>query len=146
MKKLEKLPKDALVVACDSRRALFLRNTGTTMNPELVTEHHMDAPPNPANRDQQSDRPGRLPDQKVGGGKGPVSAMEQSDWQARNEEEFATKVAADNRSTRHAPRATYVYLVPSTMCRLLLLCFIGRVVCYLTCVADVSCVMYNWEL
>ena len=115
MKKIEKLPKDALVVACDSHRALFLRNAGTTMKPELVTEHHMDAPPNPANRDQQSDRPGRMSDQKIGGGKGPVSAMEQSDWQKRNEEQFAADVAAKLEAMhRKTPLETIVLAAPPT--------------------------------
>ena len=95
MAKLHKLPKDALVVVCDSRKALFLRNAGTPMSPKLVTERHVDAPSNPANREQQADRPGRMPDQKAGGTSGgPKSAMEQTDWHARNEERFAGDVAA----------------------------------------------------
>jgi len=58
---LSKIPKDLVILVCDSRKALILKNAGSPMQPELeITEHFEPADDLIGNID--SDRPGRRPD------------------------------------------------------------------------------------
>jgi protein required for attachment to host cells len=92
---LDKLPRDALTLICDARKALFLRNIGTPFAPVLEVEEVLEAPENPPNHVQEADRPGRRIDRTAAGaGSGPRSAMEPADPHARAEERFARDVAA----------------------------------------------------
>ncbi len=91
MKKLEKMATGTVVVACDARKALVLRNTGPALKPRLVTEKVMEAADHGAA--EYADRPGRRPDQ-TGAGKGPRSAMEQPDVGRQAAERFAGEVIA----------------------------------------------------
>jgi protein required for attachment to host cells len=91
------IPRAALVVVSDGRRARFLRNRGTPVHPELILEHALDSE-NPPTREQGTDRPGRY--------KSPDgvsrSAMEQTDWHEQAEERFAAEVADTLYRMEHA--------------------------------------------
>ena len=83
-----RIPHDAWVVVCDSRKALFLRNEGNEAVPKLKVERTSEAPENPTAAQQGTDRPGRS--QNV---VGPTSAVDQTDWHAQAEAEFAATTA-----------------------------------------------------
>lgn len=82
-----RIPKGALVLVGDGRKALFLRNTGNAENVQLVTERVLEQS-NPATREQGTDRPGRYL-----GADGSRSALEATDWHQLAEERFATEIA-----------------------------------------------------
>jgi protein required for attachment to host cells len=54
-----KIPHNALVFVGDGRKALFLRNDGDAIAPNLRTEKVFEDA-NPSTHDQGSDRPGRV--------------------------------------------------------------------------------------
>lgn len=78
------LPHDAWVVVCDARKALFLRNEGDAIFPNLKVEQANEAPANPRNAEWVTDRPGRT--QNV---TGPTSATGAADHHALAEAQFA---------------------------------------------------------
>lgn len=82
------IPSNALVLVGDGRRALFLRNRGTPVNPDFVVEHQLEQD-NPATRDQGTDRPGRKP----GSDGVSRSAVGDTDWHHRAEQRFAGVIA-----------------------------------------------------
>jgi protein required for attachment to host cells len=82
------ISSNALVLVSDGRRALLLRNQGTPVNPELITEQAIDRD-NPATRDQGTDKPGRM----HGTDGVSRSAIEQTDWHTQQEERFAAELA-----------------------------------------------------
>jgi protein required for attachment to host cells len=82
------IPNEALVLVGDGRKALFLRNRGTQANPELVLEHEIEQD-NPPTREQGTDRPGRKP----GNDGVSRSAIEETDWHQRAEQQFAANLA-----------------------------------------------------
>jgi protein required for attachment to host cells len=93
------IPRNALVLVGDGRKALFLRNKGTPRDVELIVErelHHE----NPATRDQGSDRPGRKP----GADGVSQSAIEQTDWHDQAEERFAAEIADTLYEMEHAQK------------------------------------------
>ncbi|TGQ46019.1 MULTISPECIES: host attachment family protein [unclassified Mesorhizobium] len=76
------------IVVADGEKALFLRNEGGALNPNLEVVQEMEQE-NPATRHQGSDRPGRYSD-------GPSvhrSAVEDTDWHRLGKERFAEKIA-----------------------------------------------------
>lgn len=83
-----RIPHDAWIVVCDGRKALFLRNEGNEAVPNLKVERTSEAPENPTAAQQGTDKPGRS--QNV---VGPTSAVDQTDWHARAEAEFAAITA-----------------------------------------------------
>lgn len=83
-----RIPRGTLVIVCDARKALLLRNARGATAPYLELERMIEAPPNPASAAQGSDRPGRT--QNV---IGPTSAMETTDWHDAAEAAFARAVA-----------------------------------------------------
>lgn len=84
-----RVPAGAVVLVGDGRKALFLRNRGTAIDPRLETEQVLKQD-NPATRDQGTDRPGRRHDT----GPSHRSALEETDWHALGEDRFAATVAA----------------------------------------------------
>lgn len=91
MTELNRIPEDSLVVVCDSRKALFLTNTGTPIRPSLRTEDHMEAPASAA---EDSDRPGRRFDGgRTDAGFHARSAMEAPDLDREHAAEFAALLA-----------------------------------------------------
>lgn len=87
-----KLDHGTWVVVADGEKYLALRNQGDTEVMDLRVVAHEETS-NPPARDMASDRPGRLPDSKTGGKKGPLSAMEETDWHRVGEARFAETLA-----------------------------------------------------
>ncbi|WP_082512463.1 host attachment protein [Afipia sp. Root123D2] len=85
-----KIPHNALVFVGDGRRALFLRNDGDAISPNLRTEKVFEEE-NPPTHEQGSDRPGRV---TAAGSAGRRSAVEATDWHDIEEHRFARRVAA----------------------------------------------------
>ena len=100
------LPTGAWVLLGDGRKALFLRNTGTPMNVQLVTERVLQQE-NPRTGEQGSDQPGRYlgPD---GAGR---SAMEETDWHQLAEDRFAHEIAVLLYQGVHAHRIEQLVVV-----------------------------------
>jgi protein required for attachment to host cells len=84
------IPHNALVFVGDGRKALFLRNDGDAISPNLRTERVFEAE-NPPTREPGSDRPGRVSEAALVGRR---SAVEPTDWHDIEEHRFARMVAA----------------------------------------------------
>ncbi|CAN7693010.1 baeRF12 domain-containing protein [Mesorhizobium caraganae] len=77
-----------LVMVADGEKALFLKNEGDNLYPNLQLFQEMKQD-NPATREQGSDSPGRYND-------GPSvhrSAVEDTDWHRQGKERFAEEIA-----------------------------------------------------
>ncbi|MBE0453861.1 host attachment family protein [Roseovarius autotrophicus] len=85
---MSKLSNGTWVLVADGDKALFLENVTDAQAPNLVVRR-VEEQDNPANRDQQSDRPGRMPDV----GPGQRSGMEEADWHRLGKERFAAEMA-----------------------------------------------------
>lgn len=83
-----RIPAHALVLIADGTKARLLRNTGTALHVNFVTEQQLQQE-NPPTRDQGTDKPGRF----LGGDRVSRSAVEQTDWHRLAEERFAARVA-----------------------------------------------------
>lgn len=79
-----RIPHDAWVLVCDARKAMFLRNEGDATFPNLKVEQVSEAPANPSNAEQGSDRPGRIQNAVA-----PTSATGAADWHDLAEAQFA---------------------------------------------------------
>ena len=98
------IPHDALVLVGDGLRAIFLRNNGTVMQPELAVENMFEQE-NPPTREQGTDRPTRGPSRN------PRGNIEQSDWHQLNEDRFATEIADKLYHLAHANRFQRLVIV-----------------------------------
>ncbi len=85
MSKALKLPHDGMVLVSDGRKALFLKNRGDDLYPNLQVERVVQAPDNPPTRQQGTDKPGQAAGQR--------GAIEQTDWHDLAERKFAGAVA-----------------------------------------------------
>ena len=90
MTKLDRLPPEMLILICDSRKALLLRNSGSAIRPKLDVLDHLE---DGGEANEMSDRPGRRYD----GGAGsapfrPKSAMEMPDLARQSAIAFAEKL------------------------------------------------------
>jgi protein required for attachment to host cells len=103
---MSSIPHDALVLVGDGARAVFLRNNGTPMNPDLAVERVFEHE-NPPTREQGTDRPTRG---QIGMGN-PRSAIEPTDWQQLNEDRFATEIADKLYKLAHANRFQRLFIV-----------------------------------
>ena len=76
------------VVVADGERALFLKNEGDSLHPnlEVVRELHEENPPT---REQGTDKPGRYHD----GPSAHRSAVDDTDWHRMAKERFADEIA-----------------------------------------------------
>lgn len=92
MAELNRIPDDSLVLVCDSRKALFLRNAGTSIHPQMEVLEHMDAPrPDP---NDEPEHPGKRYDGgSSAAGFHPRSAMETTDVEKLRAKEFAEAIA-----------------------------------------------------
>jgi protein required for attachment to host cells len=92
------IPHDALILVGDGSRAVFFKNRGTVVKPDLIVEHVLEQE-NPATREQGTDRPGR----RAGGDSGTVrGAIEETDWHQLAEDRFAAEIAAALYRSAHA--------------------------------------------
>lgn len=95
-----RIPKGSVVLVADGRKSLFFRNEGGAFAPSLVVEEK-EVQDNPPDRDQASDRPGRVftaagsPNNRsaVSMGANNRSAYEQTDFQDLEEDRFAAETS-----------------------------------------------------
>lgn len=85
---MSELTKGTWVLVADGAKALFLENITDAQNPNLVVRR-VEEQDNPPNREQQSDRPGRMPDP----GPGQRSGLAEADWHRLEEARFAADAA-----------------------------------------------------
>ncbi len=85
---MTRLRKGTWVVVADSEKALFLRNLTDHWTPELEVIE-VETQDNPPNREQGTNRPGRMPDT----GPGQRSALAETDWHELAKQRFAREVA-----------------------------------------------------
>ena len=85
---MTKIPSKTWVMVGDGEKALFLRNDGDDVFPNLTVVREM-SNDNPSTREQGTDAPGRLSD-----GPGPhSSAVEETDWHRIEKARFAHEIA-----------------------------------------------------
>jgi protein required for attachment to host cells len=82
-----RIPHGGMVLVSDGRKALFLKNQGDDLYPNLQVEQVLQAPDNPQTQQQGTDRPGRA------SMLGRRSAVDQTDWHDIAERKFAGEVA-----------------------------------------------------
>jgi protein required for attachment to host cells len=82
------VPRDTLVLVGDGRKAIFLRNRGRAVHPELFAEDIMEQE-NPPTHEQGTDKPGRY----AGPDRTSRSATETTDWHQQAEDRFAARIA-----------------------------------------------------
>jgi len=109
-----KLPHDGLVLVSDGRKALFLKNQGDDLYPNLQVERVLQAPDNPATHQQGTDKPGQA--SKMG----QKSAVAQTDWHDLAERKFAGEVAEAVNAACHsgAVKSIVVAAPPRTLAEL----------------------------
>ncbi|ACI92153.1 AtsE [Afipia carboxidovorans OM5] len=83
-----KLPPAALVLVADGRKALFLRNAGDEVFPNLVVARAY-KDDNPPTREQGTDRPGRVHESSTSR----RSQVETTDWHVVEEQRFIETTA-----------------------------------------------------
>jgi protein required for attachment to host cells len=83
-----KLETHTWVLVADGEKALFLRNDGGAMSPDLSVQR-VEQQDNPRQADQVSDRPGRRADPGIG----QRSAMEEADWHQLAKDRFAAELS-----------------------------------------------------
>lgn len=90
MSKIVRIPEDHLILVCNARKAILLKNAGHVAQPDLQVEAHVEFE---WDREEMmdSDRPGRRFDGNANSG-GPRSAMEAPDPDAKHAEEVAEKI------------------------------------------------------
>lgn len=94
------------VLVADGEKALFLKNEGDPVYPDLqvVREMHEDNPPT---HEQGTDRPGRFGDD----GSQNKSAVEDTDWHRIGKERFADEIAERLYDLAHRGRFEQIVLV-----------------------------------
>ena len=89
---MHRLPEKLLILVCDSRKALFLRNVGSPIQPKLEVLQHQETDGFPQDA-EASDRAGRRFDgDPAGGSFQSRSAMEQDDLGHRQATSFAGQI------------------------------------------------------
>lgn len=83
-----KIPANAWIMVGDGEKALFLKNEGDDVFPNLVVVREM-AHENPPTHEQGTDTPGRTSD----GPSGHKSAFAETDWHRLEKERFAKEIA-----------------------------------------------------
>ena len=105
---MKKLVKGAWVLVADGKKALFLRNNGTTEDYDLRVVWH-ERQENPATREQGDDRPGRARGQPGRQG----AALETTDWHQVAEDRFAIEIGDIlNRAARDGAFSSVVIVAP----------------------------------
>jgi protein required for attachment to host cells len=102
-----RIPHNALVFVGDGRKALFLRNEGDEIFPNLKIEKVFEDE-NPSSHEQGTDRPGRVGESAATGRR---SAVEPTDWHQIEEHRFARRVAAAMEQMVRASKAKALVVV-----------------------------------
>ncbi len=110
------IPHDALIFIGDGRKALFLRNAGDGMSPNLAVERVF-TDENPPTREQGTDRPGRAFKRA---GTNLRSGVQTTDWHELEKERFAARVASAMERLVRAETVTQIIIVapPRTLAEL----------------------------
>lgn len=101
-----KLKRGTWVLVADGEKALFLKNSGDAVNPNLDVARKVKEE-NPPTREQGSDRPGRYSD-------GPTvhrSAVDDTDWHTLAKERFAEEIAGQLYKLAHRGMFEEIILV-----------------------------------
>ena len=107
-----KLKHDGWLVIADGEKALFLRNEGDEVYPNLEVFRELEHA-NPPDREQAADRPGRLAD---GGNGTHRSAVQETDWHRIEKQRFAREIADRLYKRAQAGRfAELVVVAPPTV-------------------------------
>ncbi len=106
-----KIPRNATILVCDARKALFLTNHGDEDLTDIRIVETFEAEENPPTSEQGTDKPGRRSD----GAAGHRSAMEPTDWHARAETAFAGQVAELLASRHEGERHPIIIAAPPQM-------------------------------
>jgi protein required for attachment to host cells len=101
-----RIPKAALILVGDGRKALFLVNRGSSTHPELQVERVLQQP-DLATREQGTDRPGRYQSNDITS----RSAFAETDWHQLAQHRFAGEIAAALYQSAHAGRFEQLILV-----------------------------------
>ncbi len=101
------IPHDALILVGDGARAVFFKNRGSVVRPDLVVEDVLEQE-NPPTREQGTDRPGRTAGADVDSLR---SAMDETDWHQLAEDRFATQIADALYRSAHANRFQRLIIV-----------------------------------
>jgi protein required for attachment to host cells len=106
-----RIPHNAWVIVCDARKALFLRNEGDGLYPNLKVEQTNEAPANPRNAEWTTDRPGRMQNAVA-----PTSAADMADHHALAEAHFAGETMQMVEALQHSGRRHgFVLVAPPRM-------------------------------
>jgi protein required for attachment to host cells len=101
------IPHDALILVGDGAHAVFFRNRGSVLRPDLIVERVLEQE-NPPTREQGTDRPGR----RAGGDTDTLrSALEETDWHQLAEDRFAAEIADALYRSAHANRFQRLIIV-----------------------------------
>ena len=89
MPSIVRIPKDVIILVCDTNKALLLRNVGAVAQPELQVDAHLQ-PPEGTSEAENGIRPGR----RFDGGSAAISgtsrsAMEATDPKTKHADAFA---------------------------------------------------------
>lgn len=101
-----KLRQGTWVVVCDGRKSIVLENIGDEAYPDLRTRSALEAEAAPTS-ELGADRPGRV-HQRFGEAR---SAVEQTDWHDRDEEEFLRALAGRLDKAVLAKEAAHLVIV-----------------------------------
>ena len=101
-----KLRQGTWVVVCDGRKSIVLENIGDETYPDLRTKTALEAEAAPTSA-LGADRPGRV-HQSVGTAR---SAVEQTDWHDRDEEEFLRALAGRLDKAVEAKEVSHLVIV-----------------------------------
>lgn len=120
MDEIVRIPKDHLIVVCDARKALMLKNIGAVAQPELEIVGHFET----EDRGEKlidSDRPGRRGDGGAHAASGgPRSAMETRDVSEILASSFANSLAGHlSRLHRKSPIGRIIAVAPPSFLGLL---------------------------
>lgn len=108
-----KIPHNGLVFVGDGRKALFLRNEGDELYPNLKVERVFEDA-NPPTHAQGSERPGRI-SKSINADR--HSAVETADWHVIEEHRFVQKVTAEIERLMRSSKAPALVIVapPKTL-------------------------------
>jgi protein required for attachment to host cells len=107
-----RIPHNACVMVGDGEKALFLRNEGDEVFPNLEVDRAL-TQENPPTHEQGSDRPGRMAESATGR----RSALEETDWHRLEKERFAKDIADRLYRRAHSGRFDHLVIVapPKTL-------------------------------
>jgi protein required for attachment to host cells len=107
------MPRGGWVVVGDGRKALFLRNDGDALNPNLKITETLEAGPSEPTRAMGADKPGRV----FASIRGRGAAVEETDLHQQAEDRFARMTALRIKHLRENEKVSWLALTapPQTL-------------------------------